>query len=155
MSTQEQAQALPLQVDLTSQKTKIIVRLILRSVTFIAGITFLLVTSSRDAEGYLVIDAGSQSALIGFGIMVIPYILLILRILFKGAKAILNDFSFSYTVDSQGRSSDYTGNFLGMLLSKLFFLIFRALLAIVVVSLLILLTPIQIIYYIVMLVKLK
>ena len=143
--------------DYTTRRNKALINLILRSVTFIAGIIFLLVTAHRDAEGYFVIDAGSRSALIGFIIMAIPYIVLFFKILFKGTSAILSDFSFTYTESSGpgGGSSDYGGNFIAMLFSKFLMIIFRVILALVVVALFILLTPVQIIYYIVILVRLK
>lgn len=144
--------------ELAAKKKKVLTKLILRSATFVAGVAFLLATGTWDEEGYLVIDAGGNFALIAFGIVALPYVVLIWRILFYGAGEVLNDFSFSYTETTYSdgsKSSDYSANFLGMMLGKLFYIVFRAFLAAAVVFIFALFTPIQVIYYLVMLRKLK
>ena len=135
----------------------LLTKLILRSATFVVGVVIFLF-SGRWEGGYLVINSDSNLAYVAYGIMAIPYLLLAWKILFKGARAVLSDFSFSYTETTYSdgsKTSTYSENFLAMLLSKLFYILLRAFIAVVAIFFFILLTPIQVIYFILMMKRLK
>ena len=140
-----------------SKYKRLMIKLMLRSATFVVGVVIFLLSGKWEG-GYWVIDSDSNFAYVAYVIMAIPYLLLAWKILFKGSRAVLSDFSFTYTETTYSdgsKTSDYSGSFLGMLLSKLFYLLIRAFIAVVAVVIFVLLTPIQVIYFIIMMRRLK